>query len=173
MSNSHTTTNTTTFTATHARHISAKVATDLKRMQRFYGFPSDGEITEYEEELMILMKNECLGIITYGFRRDGKWIEPTVRYTARDLQGLSASSHDPGGISPDANVNNAKFGSYLTYSSVFWNDMTPEQREDLKNQIPVKRSYASEPGVDGDLVSDKTYSAGGVALDRFSVRSWQ
>ena len=34
-------TESTTFTVTHARHMAAKVATDLKRMQRFYGKPSD------------------------------------------------------------------------------------------------------------------------------------
>jgi hypothetical protein len=27
----------TTFTVTHARHMAAKVSTDLKRMQRLYG----------------------------------------------------------------------------------------------------------------------------------------
>ena len=30
-------TQTTTFTITHVRHLVAKVSTDLKRMQRFYG----------------------------------------------------------------------------------------------------------------------------------------
>jgi len=27
------------FTVTHARHMASKVATDLKRLQRFYGYP--------------------------------------------------------------------------------------------------------------------------------------
>ena len=49
MSYSYTTTATNTFTVTHARHMAAKVATDLKRMQRFYGSPSDGRINEYEK----------------------------------------------------------------------------------------------------------------------------
>ena len=39
MSYSYTLTETTTFTVTHARHMAAKVATDLKRMQRLYGEP--------------------------------------------------------------------------------------------------------------------------------------
>ena len=37
---SYTITETTTFTVTHARHMAAKVSADLKRMQRFYGYPS-------------------------------------------------------------------------------------------------------------------------------------
>ena len=40
-------TQTTTFTITHARHLVAKVATDLKRMQRFYGSPNDDDIVDY------------------------------------------------------------------------------------------------------------------------------
>ena len=37
MSYSYSVTDTATFTRTHAKHIAAKVATDLKRMHRFYG----------------------------------------------------------------------------------------------------------------------------------------
>ena len=40
MSTSFTITETTTFTLTHAKYMAAKVATDLKRMQRFYGAPN-------------------------------------------------------------------------------------------------------------------------------------
>jgi len=44
MSTSFTFSDTITFSVTHARHMAAKVATDLKRMQRFYGAPSDAWI---------------------------------------------------------------------------------------------------------------------------------
>lgn len=47
MSSSYTTTETKTFTLTHARHLAAKVATDLKRLQRFYGGISDERITHF------------------------------------------------------------------------------------------------------------------------------
>ena len=40
MSYSYTLSETRTFTVTHARHMAAKVATDLKRMQRLYGSPA-------------------------------------------------------------------------------------------------------------------------------------
>ena len=81
MSFSDTTTQTTTFALTHARHIGAKVATDLKRMQRFYGQPSDGYIADFETEVVELLKEGYLGTVIYGFQRDGGWIEPTLRYT--------------------------------------------------------------------------------------------
>ena len=47
----------TVFTITHARHMSAKVAADLKRIQRFYRTgPSDHRIADYETELANLLK---------------------------------------------------------------------------------------------------------------------
>jgi len=48
MSYSYTTTETKTFALTHARHLAAKVATDLKRLQRFYGGISDERIEQLE-----------------------------------------------------------------------------------------------------------------------------
>ena len=54
-------------------------------MQRFYGDPSDAKIANYEAEIIELLKAGYLGVVTYGFQRNGKWIPPTLRYTARDL----------------------------------------------------------------------------------------
>ncbi|RYE37335.1 MAG: hypothetical protein EOP48_28935, partial [Sphingobacteriales bacterium] len=79
MSFSFTYSQTQTFTATHAKHISSKVAADLKRVQRFYGVPSDSSINDYETELIELLKKGYLGTVTYGFKREDKWIEPTLR----------------------------------------------------------------------------------------------
>nr|WP_246886778.1 hypothetical protein [Pseudomonas chlororaphis] len=55
--------------------MAAKVATDLKRMQRFYGYPSDTWIEEYEAELVVLLKAGYLGEVTYGFKRGDDWID--------------------------------------------------------------------------------------------------
>ena len=99
MSYSGTITDTTTFTITHARHMAAKVAADLKRMQRFYGRPFDSDITSYESEIVEMLKAGYLGTVTYGFKRDGDWIEPGLRYTARELAG-DAANDDPGRVRP-------------------------------------------------------------------------
>jgi hypothetical protein len=56
MSTSYSITETASFTITHARYIASKVATDLKRFQRFYGAPSDDWIDKYETELALLLK---------------------------------------------------------------------------------------------------------------------
>src|SRR3546814_12827221 len=85
-----------TFTVTHARHMAAKIATDLKRIQRLSGPPYDFEIEDYEAEAVALMKAGYLSSVTYGFQRSGSWIEPTLVFTARDLAGGAAYDDDPG-----------------------------------------------------------------------------
>lgn len=172
MSYSETVTETTTFTVTHARHMAAKVAADLKRMQRFYGDPSDSEIASYEAEVVELLKAGYLGTVTFGFRRGNDFIEPALRYTARDLAGAAANDDDPGRVRPGADVSGATFYNYLTYSSA-WNGLTSDERDAFKRRMPFYRGNASEPGVSGYLESDRSYSAGGRALDRASVRSYR
>ena len=169
MSNSLTITQSATFTITHARHMAAKVATDLKRMQRFYDSPDDQSIDEFEDEIIELLKAGYLGTVTYGFRRDGQWVKPTIRYTAQDLYGTSATDDDPGRVHPGADISDASFYSYLTYSAA-WNDQTDAEWEAFRKRLPFKRTGAPEPSINGYLVADRTYSAGGRALNRLSVR---
>jgi hypothetical protein len=167
---SYTSTGVVTFTATHAKHLASKVATDLKRVQRFYGHPTDQEIDDYETELTLLIKDGYLETVTYGFRRGDLWIEPTLKYTARDLAGASSIDEDPGRIRPGADVGGAYFTSYLTYSSS-WSLLSTAERNAYKDLLPVRRSGAPEPGVNGHMQVDRTYSAGGRALERMTVRS--
>jgi Bacterial HORMA domain family 1 len=114
MSTSYTFSETTTFTLTHAKYMASKFASDLKRLQRFYGSPSDSEIAEYETEVIELLKEGYFGILTVGFRRNGQWIEPALRYTARDLAGMTSNDDDPGRVRPGADISGASF--YLSYA---------------------------------------------------------
>jgi hypothetical protein len=170
MSYSFTSTETNTFTVTHARHMAAKVAADLKRIQRFYKALTDEQINQYEEEVIALLKGGYLDQVTYGFKRDNSWIEPTLRYTAKDLLNTQ-DDDDPGRIIPGRDVSGAGFYSYLKYNSA-WDALPQADKDKFKSQLPFKRTGADEPGVDGYFSSDKTYSAGGRALNRSSVRSW-
>ncbi len=171
MSYSYTQTETMSFTITHARHMAAKLAADLKRLQRFYYAPSDTLISYFEAEIIELLKGCYLAEVTYGFQRDGKWIEPALRYTARDLAGNSANDDDPGRIRPGANIEGASFSSYLIYSST-WNNLPAAERAAIEGGMPFQRTGASEPGITGYLCNDRIYSAGGRALDRATVRSY-
>lgn len=163
-------TESSTFTVTHARHIAAKVATDLKRLQRFYGQPSDSRIAQFETEVVELLKHGYLKTVTYGFRRDGQFIEPTLRYTASELAS-SGIDDDPGRVRPGANVESATFYSYLTLSAA-WDRLSTADQESFERSLPFRRGGASEPGVNGYLSSDLSYSAGGRSLSRESVRSF-
>jgi len=172
MTYSYTLTETASFTVTHARHMAAKVATDLKRMQRlYYGSPGDASIADYEAEITEFLKEGYLGTVTYGFRRDAKWIEPTLQYTARDLAGSAANDDDPGRVRPGANIDGASFYSYMTYSAA-WDRLTDAEKDAFRKRLPFTRGGAPEPGVDGYLSDDRTYSSGGRALSRASVRSY-
>lgn len=171
MASSYSFSESTSFTITHARHMAAKVAADLKRLQRHYSAPSDANIAAYEEEVTLLLKAGYLGTVTYGFKRDGNWIEPTLRYTARDLAGLTGVDDDPGRIRPWADITGATFYSYLTYSAS-WDALTSAEREAFKKTLPIFRGGAAEPEISGYLESDNTYSAGGRTLGRASVRSY-
>ena len=169
MTDSYSDSHTMTFTSTDAAYIAAKVATDLKRMQRFYGEPSDEWIRDFETEAIELLMGGYMGTVTYGFWRDGYWIEPTLSYTARDLSDATAGDDDPGRIRPGISIDGASFYSYLTRSPA-WNQLSPAQREEFAKQLPFQRSTGSEPGVDGHWSEDLTYSAGNRVLDRASLR---
>ena len=171
MTDSHTLSETRSFTITHARHMAAKVATDLKRMQRLYGSPTDSSIADYESEITEFLREGYLGTVTYGYRRDGEWIEPALRYTARELVDRPANDDDPGRVRPGANIDGAVFYSYLTYNSA-WNNTSAAEKAAFIKRLPFQRVGAPEPGVNGYLSEDLTYSSGGHALHRASVRSY-
>ncbi|MGY0343510.1 HORMA-1 domain-containing protein [Xylella fastidiosa] len=161
----------TTFTVTHARHMAAKVSADLKRMQRFYGYPRDSDIADYEIEVTELLKAGYLDSLTVGFMRNNQWVEPTLRYTACDLVGMMANDDDPGRVLPGRDVSGATFYSYLTYSAT-WERLTASEKDSFKRRMPFYRKPATQPTVNGYLIDDKTYSAGGRALGRASLRAY-
>lgn len=171
MSYPYTSTESTNFTVTHATHIAAKVATDLKRLQRFYGKPSDNDIAGYETEMVALLKAGYLDTISYGFKRGGEWIEPMLRYTARELGGTATNDDDPGRVRPGADTFGASFCSFLIYSAT-WYNLTDEGRATFESELPFQRTGGSEPGVNGYLQDDRIYSAGGRTLSRASVKTF-
>ncbi len=169
MSYSFTTTETRTFTITHANYLASKVATDLKRMQRFYGRPSDRMIEKYEKEIALYLKHGYLEKVSYGFKKDGNWIEPTLIYRASDIE--YSANDDPGKVRPGCDISGASFYSFLEPSSK-WCELTGSEKKQFENSLPLNRGTANTPGINGYLEHDRTYSAGGRALSRSSVRSY-
>ncbi|MBD77338.1 MAG: hypothetical protein CL840_00190 [Crocinitomicaceae bacterium] len=171
MSSSYTSSESQSFTITHARKIAVKVATDLKRMQRFYGYPSDSAIQGYEEEIVQFLKQGYLKKVSYGFQKNDEWIEPSLHFEAKDLGGFTSTDDDPGRIKPGADISGASFYSYLTYNNEWWK-LTSAERETFEEGLPFQRGSANEPGVNGYLSQDKTYAAGARAVVRSTVKSY-
>lgn len=169
MSYSFTATESSTFTFTNAKYLASKVATDLKRMQRLYGSPSDSSIDQYEEELALLIKHGYLKKVYYGYKKNDQYIEPTLIYTPNDLS--MSTNDDPGKIKQGKDISGASFYSFLEYSSA-WNDLSEEEREAFRGTLPLQRGTASSPGINGYIDNDRTYSSGGKSLARSSVRSY-
>ena len=169
MSMSYTTNESATFSIIHARRIASRVATDLLRFQSFYGFPSDKSIDDYEEELAVLLNYDVLAWVEYGFQRDGKWTEATVRYTALP-GGTLAANDDPGKIRPNLDIAGAHFTSFLDYNAN-WSNKSQAERAAIAAQRPFTRGTGSEPPLEnGYWVNDLNYTAGGRGLGRATAR---
>jgi hypothetical protein len=140
-------------------------------MQRFYSKPVDTWIQGYETEIIELLKKGYIDTVTYGFKRNGSWVEPTLRYRAKDLEGMDSADDDPGRVMPNANIEGAEFHSYLTFSTA-WAALTSGEKSEFERNLPFIRTGASEPGVNGYLVADKSYSSGGKALNRSTLKSY-
>lgn len=164
----YTTTQTETFTIAHAKYLASKVATDLKKFQRFYtSGPTDEWIDKYERELAVMVKYKVLKWVVYGFRRGDKWTEASVRYTMLP-DGTLAADDDPGKIKPGLDVNGGTFASFMSYD---YTALTTEQRAALERELPFVRGSGSVPELEiGYWADDLNYGAGGRALGRATVR---
>ena len=161
-------TRTFTQTTTHARHIASKVAADLKRLQRIYQVdrPTDFEISKYQQEIALLLNAGFLGSVTYGFQRNGQW-EIALKYTV--IGGTLIDSDDPGGLSHELDVSNADFGSFLSYSSA-WFDLHSSQQEEFKKSLPFQRTEGTDPGTGMHWTGSRNYISGELGVTRSMVR---
>jgi hypothetical protein len=167
MSTSYSITETITFTLVHARFLASKVATDLLRFQRFYGRPTDQQINDYESEITTFLREDCVDQLTYGFKRNGKWVE-AVRYRA--IGSTLIADDDPGKLRAGAEVSDAYFTSFLSYKDVWWK-LSEGERQRIRNVLPFQRSTGEEPGIEnGYWFDDRNYSAGGRRLSRSTIK---
>lgn len=160
-------TSTTTFTITHARQIASKIGADLKRMQEFYGAPSDEKIANYETEIAVLLKHDVLENITYGFRRDKQWTSAALRYEAKSGAILGAGD-DPGRIPRNVDISGASFYSFLSKNKR-WVALSDTEKNAIEKELPISREDGSEPKIEGggNWTADRNY----VAADRGVARS--
>lgn len=156
-----------TFTITHARYVTSKVAADLRQLQLFYGRPDDEQIDAYAEEAALLLRDGYLERVDYGFRRQdsqrgAQWVL-LLRYIARN--GELDDDHS-GRIPSGVDLSGTSFWSYLTYTAPFF-ALNDAERDRVKAALPIQRSAGREAGfVNGTWSGDRTYSSAGQGVAR-------
>lgn len=164
----YTTTGTSTFSLTSAKHVASKVAADLRYMRALYGSPSAEWIEMYNDELVRFLDAGYLGTVTYGFKRNEKWIA-AIKYTA-DLYGNLTQDDRTGKLPVGADVSGLFATSYMTYSNK-WDRLSEAERARFMATLPFQRVGAAEPGVEGGYwQEDRTYSADGGGVRRSTLR---
>lgn len=163
MATTQTISSTSTFTVVHAQYLASKLAADLRQMQLFYGKPSDKQIQDYISEVVVLLKGGYLATVSYGFRSAGQWVM-VIKYDAV-TGGVLLSDDRAGRVRYGVNVTGATWYSFLTYSPKFLS-LSNAEREEVEALLPFARSSAEEPRIGGAWATDRSYSNGGVSLQR-------
>lgn len=156
-----------TFTITHARYITSKVAADLRQLRLFYGRPDDDQINAYAEEAALLLRDGYLERVDYGFRRQGANLGPQWVLLLRYVVKYGALDDDRSGrVPPGVDVSGTTFWSYLTYTAPFF-ALSESEREKVKAALPVQRTAGREAGfVSGAWSSKRTYSSADYGVAR-------
>lgn len=162
-------TTSSTFTITHARYITSKVAADLRQLRLFYGSPSDDAIARYAEEAALLLRDGYIERVDFGFKRDtvrgSEWVL-LLRYVARS--GEFADEH-AGRVPAGVALDHTYFHSYLTYTGKYLN-LSQYERDRVKESLPVHRTSGVDAGfATGTWDSGRGYSSNqqGVARSVF------
>jgi hypothetical protein len=157
-------TKTESFTITHARHLSSKVAADMYLCAQYYGKPTEETIRRYAEELAQYLNEGYIEEYEFGYKRDEKRVV-SWRYKA-DANGVLTTDDRSGKIVPYVDVTGATFFNYLTQNSRFF-ALPQDQRDKFKADLPVERT-SGDPPSDGPgyWTSDRNYYAGGQGLGR-------
>ncbi len=169
MSYSYTASATDTFSLTHAKKLAAKVTADLHQCGRLYGWPPEGDISDYNEELVIMLAGEYVSSYEFGFQRNDRRVVSWY-YTvsaAGDLEGGRS-----GGLYATADISNASWFNFMSYADS-WANLTESERAAVRAKHNITRVTGHPPSDgSGHWVADRTYVSGGVAVVRKEFRPW-
>lgn len=151
------------FTLTHAKKLASKVAADMRRCQGIYGQPSDAQINDFGTELAILLRDGYVAEYEFGYQKDNNRV---VSWHYRvDSTGDLATDDRPGKI-VQVSVEGCSRFNQLTPSTK-WYKLSPEQRAEIRAEIPVQRGTSDGPkDGSGYWTMDRTYSSGGISMPR-------
>lgn len=160
---------TQTFSATNAKHLASRVASDLYQCSRLHGMPSESHIADLQEELAVMLTGGYVAKYEFGFERDGRRVL-TWLYTV-DSSGNFIGGNDDrsGGIHAQTDVSDADYFNFMTYSSK-WTALESDRRARVSSQHSINRGTGIPPadGTAGRWHIDRTYTSGGVRIDRRS-----
>ena len=164
-----TSTFTTTFTRTHAKHLAAKVVTDLYQCHLLYDRPGADRIADYETELVEMLANGYVETYEFGFKSNGKRVV-SWRYTVGVDGGLHGGDANAGGIYAKASVADATYFNIISPSNA-WFNLSDTQQAAFENGLPFQRNTGALPGDgNGYWMVDHGYTAGGVRVARSTFR---
>jgi len=157
-------TKTATFTITHARHLSSKVAADMHLCAQYYGMPSEESIRKYAEELAQYVNEGYVEEYEFGYKKNNQRVV-SWRYRV-DANGVLTADDRSGKVVAYVDVTGATFFNFLTQNSRYY-QLTQAERARFKADLPVQRSEG-EPPSDGSgyWTSDRNYYSGGCGLSR-------
>lgn len=168
----HTLSTARTFTRTSAQHVASKVAADLRRLQSYYGSPSDAWIDMYRVELCELLAGGYLAAVEYGFQREERRVL-SLSYTAR-VDGTLADAH-AGGVPVGVDVTGARWFSFLSYSEA-WMRLSRDEKQRVQARLPFRRATGTAPeDGDGFWREDRAYASDGTGTLRrvFRPHDWR
>jgi len=155
------------FTLTHAKELSSRVAADMRLCALYYDRPSEADIERYAEELTQLLRYGYAAKYEFGFKCEETRVV-AWRYTANSSGNLEGGA--PGRVYARGEVAAADFFNYLWRSEKWWK-LPADERARFELGVPIQRT-PSEPPTDGKghWAADRSYAAGGVSLARETFR---
>lgn len=162
-------TTSTTFTRTHARHLAAKVATDLRQCSLLHGSPSPTSIPDYMDELVELLVGGFVSEYEFGFKSNGQRIV-CWRYVVSSDGTIDSVTGDPGHLYAENIPSDAQYYNFLTYSAA-WSALPAAERDKVQSGLPFVRSDGSLPADgNGYWMETRDYGAAGVRISRREYR---
>jgi hypothetical protein len=166
---SYSTTRSESFTITHARHLSSKVAADLQICSRYYGNPSSDVIDDYSEELAQMLRFGYVSRYEFGYKKDEKRVVCWT-YEVNSSGGITSDDRS-GKLHSTADIAGAVFYNFMWYTPK-WVALPESEKSSFKKGLPISRSSGSPPA-DGSgywTSEEKSYSSQNVGLSRKSFK---
>lgn len=159
-----------TFSLTHAKYLASKVVSDLYQCRNFYGEPSEAQISDYQDELIVMLAGGYLKEYEFGFKKNDQRIV-SWQYRVNASGDLVGGNDDrSGGIYARADIRGATHFNFMSYSQA-WFDLSSNEQSNVKSKHPIDRGtgYLPSDGA-GYWHTDRTYSSAGVAIERKTFR---